>query len=117
MPRDANDQPGVSMHAGFPNPASDKSLGSLDLNRLLIRSAASTYLFRLRGHTWTDFGMFDGDIAIVDRSIDARREDLVIWWDEHTDHFAIAKHKAIPAGATMWGVVTAVIHQFHEAAK
>lgn len=103
---------GVSVHAGFPNPASDKSLSGLDLNQLLIRSSASTYIFRLRGNGWGQFGIFDGDVAIVDRALDPRREDLVVWWDESTDNFAISKYKKLPVDANIWGIITAVIHQF-----
>jgi DNA polymerase V len=108
---------GVSVHAGFPNPAADTSLGGLDLNRLLIRSSASTFLFRLSGNDWENFGIFDGDIAVVDRAVDARKGDLVIWWDEHVDEFAISKYKDLPAGATVWGVVTSTVHQFRKDAK
>jgi SOS-response transcriptional repressor LexA len=103
---------GMSIHAGFPNPASDGLLGELDLDRLLIHRPASTYIFRLRGHEWEDLGIFDGDIAIVDRALDARPDDLVIWWHETRDSFAISKFNRIDTGATVWGVVTAVIHQF-----
>ena len=75
---EAEEQTGVSVHTGFPNPAADKSLAGLDLNRLLIHNTASTFLFRLRGSEWGELGIFDGDIAIVDRAWDARQEDLVI---------------------------------------
>jgi SOS-response transcriptional repressor LexA len=105
---------GVSLHAGFPNPAGDKTLGGLDLNRLLIQNSASTYIFRLRGSDWEQYGIFDHDIAIVDRALDPRKTDLVVWWDEATDHFAISKYQDTPGGATIWGVVTTVVHQFRE---
>jgi DNA polymerase V len=108
---------GVSIHVGFPNPASDKTLGNLDLNRLLIRSPASTFLFRLRGHNWENFGIFDDDIAIIDRALGARANDLVVWWAEDTDTFAISKYKRLEPGVTVWGVVTTVIHQFREREK
>lgn len=101
----------VSVHAGFPNPAADNSLGSLDLNRLLIRNPASTYIFRLRGNDWEKFGIFDGDVAIVDRALGVRKEDLVVWWSGQTDNFAISKFKHVPAEAAVWGVVTSIIHQ------
>jgi len=109
--RDGEHVVGVSVHAGFPNPAADKSLGSLDLNQLLIQHAASTFLFRLRGNDWEDLGIFDEDIAIVDRALGARKNDLVIWWENQTDGFAISKYKDLEADANVWGVVTSVIHQ------
>lgn len=103
---------GISMHAGFPNPAADSSLRSLDLNQLLIQHTASTYLFRIRGDDWTGLGIRDGDIAIVDRAPGARKSDLVIWWDENRGEFAISQCRNIPPAAQAWGVITATIHQF-----
>lgn len=108
------DASSVSVHAGFPNPAADKNLGSLDLNQLLIQHTASTFLFRLRGNDWEALGIFDEDVAIVDRALDARGHDLVIWWDEHTDEFAISKYKDLQPGANVWGIVTNVIHRFRK---
>ena len=59
-----NKQPtGVSVHAGFPNPAADKRLRTLDFNQLLIQHAASTYIFRVRGSEWESSGVFDGDMG------------------------------------------------------
>jgi SOS-response transcriptional repressor LexA len=102
---------GVSVHTGFPNPATDTSLRSLDLNKLLITHGASTYMFRVRGNEWEGAGVFDGDIAIVDRVLDPRKADTVIWWDEHQNEFAISVYAKMPANATLWGVITASIHQ------
>lgn len=110
MPQD-NSQ-GVSVKAGFPNPATDTSLPTLDFNQLLIEHRASTYMFRVRGSEWQDAGVFDGDIAVVDRALDPRKTDTVVWWGETEGDFAISKRSAVPAGAAIWGVVTATIHQF-----
>src|ERR1700689_3616576 len=89
---------GVSIHAGFPNPAGDKTLSGLDLNQLLIRNSASTYIFRLRGNHWEQFGIFDRDVAIVDRALDPRKEYLVIWLNETPETFAISKYKKLQEG-------------------
>lgn len=105
---------GVSIHAGFPNPASDKSLESLDIGQLLIQHPISTFLFRIRGSEWEHMGIFNNDLAIVDRALDPRATDLVIWWQEGEQNFAISSYKRMPEGATTWGVITTVIHQFRE---
>lgn len=105
---------GVSVHTGFPNPATDSSLRSLDLNKLLIQHSASTYLFRVRGSEWENAGVFDGDIAIIDRGLDPRKTDIVIWWSETSNGFSISPYKKVPAEATLWGTITATIHQFRE---
>lgn len=107
---------GVSVHAGFPNPATDKSLRSLDLNQLLIEHSVSTYYFRIRGEQWKDIGILDGDIAIVDRALDARPGDLVVWWRDGDDSFSISTPKTMPQDTVGWGVVTATIHQFRKPA-
>jgi len=103
---------GVSVHAGFPNPATDKSLHTLDFNQLLIEHTASTYMFRVQGNEWEAAGVFDGDIAVVDRALDPRKNDTVLWWDETAGEFAISRRNDAPKAAAIWGVVTATIHQF-----
>ncbi len=103
---------GVSIHAGFPNPASDKNLVSLDLNQLLVRRATSTFLFRVRGTSGEDFGIFDGDVAVVDRALDPRKQDLVIWWNDDT--FRIARYDTLVEDQAAWGVITSTIHQFRK---
>lgn len=112
QPRRASAQDGVSIHAGFPNPAADKSLHTLDFNQLLIQHTASTYMFRVRGNQWEAAGVFDNDIAVVDRALDPRKIDTVIWWNEQAGEFAISKYSAMPKAGHLWGVVTSTIHQF-----
>ncbi|HEY5667596.1 MAG TPA: hypothetical protein VIR03_00360 [Candidatus Saccharimonadales bacterium] len=105
---------GVSVHAGFPNPAADQRLRSLDLNQLLINHTASTYFFRVRGSEWEGIGVFDGDIAILDRALDPNLTDVILWWDTAHEGFCISSRKAMPPEATLWGVITATIHQFRK---
>lgn len=101
---------GVSVHAGFPNPAADGRLRSLDLNQLLIKTPSSTFIFRIRGEEGTTQGIFDGDIAIVDRAASIRSNDFVLWHDG--EHFKMSRPSRVPEGAATWGVITAVIHQY-----
>lgn len=56
--------------AGFPSPAEDIR-EKLDLVKLLIKHKASTFFFRVDGVSMVDAAMDEGDIIIVDRSIDA----------------------------------------------
>lgn len=103
---------GVSIHAGFPNPAADKSLGNLDIHQLLVTRPASTFLFRIAGDQWQHMGIFNNDIAVIDRALDARSGDLVVWWHENTGEFSISHKKDMPPDALLWGVVTSTVHQF-----
>lgn len=103
---------GVSVHAGFPNPATDTDLEGLSLTQLLISHPVSTFFLRIKGHRWEDKGIFEGDIAIVDRALTPHKMDLAIWWQD--DSFIISKHWAVPEDTEMWGVVTAIVHQYRK---
>lgn len=101
---------GVSVHSGFPNAATDVSLQSIDLNTLLVPNSISTFMMRIDGDEWLTVGIGQGDLILIDRSLHARRNDLVIWW--HEDTFAMSPRHTLPNGSQAWGVVTSVIHQF-----
>jgi SOS-response transcriptional repressor LexA len=102
--------PGVSTHAGFPNPAADRQGTPLSLDKLLIARPLSTYLFRIRGHHWADRGIFDGDIALIDRSLDPQEDDTVVWWDENGEFYLTGFKRA--EHQNIWGIVTATIHPY-----
>jgi hypothetical protein len=105
---------GVSVHTGFPNPALDRrGQGqplALDINTLLVKRPSSTYLFRISGHNWADQGVFDGDIAVVDRALQPQQADLVISWQD--SGFSICRRHQLGQGDEALGVVTAIIHQY-----
>ncbi len=114
LPTMANSD-GVSTHRGFPNPALERrdpeaQTLALDLNRLLIRQPSSTYLFRIEGHHWSDQGIYDGDVAVIDRAAQAGSSDLIIAWSDQGMSLC-RQHKLSPID-TPWGVVTAIIHQY-----
>lgn len=105
---------GISIHSGFPNPALDRrgesSPLALDINRLLIRRPASTFLFRITGHQWADQGIYDGDIAVIDRALQAGPHDLLVAW-RASGSTVLKQHQLRPEDQP-WGVVTAIIHQY-----
>ena len=103
---------GVSEHAGFPNPATDRAIQTLDLNRLLIRHTAATYLMRIEGDSWQPLGIFDCDIVVVDRALGYGPNDLVIWWQG--EGFVISHQNQVPKDIETWGVVSATIHRFRK---
>jgi len=112
MREDGQPPEGVSIHTGFPNPAADKSLHGIDLNKQLIKHPVSTFLFRVRGHEWEGVGIFDKDTAVVDRILDPRKNDVVLWWREASGEFTLSHYRDLPPDAQCWGVVTATIHEF-----
>ncbi|HEX4774967.1 MAG TPA: hypothetical protein VH234_05625 [Candidatus Saccharimonadales bacterium] len=106
---------GVSVHTGFPNPALEHrgqpARLSLDLNQLLVRQPSSTYLFRVAGHHWSDQGIYDGDIAVIDKALQAGPNYLLLTW--RTDGFRLARQHRLGPEDKPWGVVTAIIHKYH----
>lgn len=64
--------------AGFPSPAQDFMDMAIDLNRELVRHPASTFYGRVRGSSMIDAGIHDGDILIIDKSLDPRNGDMAV---------------------------------------
>ena len=64
--------------AGFPSPAQDYMGDEIDLNKVLIRHREATFYVRVSGDSMTDAGILDGDLAVVDKEIDAQDGDFVI---------------------------------------
>lgn len=64
--------------AGFPSPAEDYLEGRLDLQKLLVRRPASTFLVRVTGDSMLGDGIHEGDLLVVDRSLKASPGRVVI---------------------------------------
>ncbi len=56
--------------AGFPSPALDFVDVSIDLNKHLIKHPSATFYGRVKGQSLKNAGIDDGDLLIIDRSID-----------------------------------------------
>tara|TARA_B100000073_G_scaffold109941_2_gene88648 strand:+ start:1160 stop:1531 length:372 start_codon:yes stop_codon:yes gene_type:complete len=69
---------GEHVAAGFPSPADDYIEVGIDLNEQLIRHPTSTFFLRVSGHSMTDAGIHDGDLLVVDRSLDPRPGRIVV---------------------------------------
>jgi len=67
-----------SVSAGFPSPAEDYVEGQLDLNKHLIEHPAATYFVRVTGDSMIEAGIHNGDLLIVDRSLEPRDKNIVI---------------------------------------
>lgn len=66
------------VEAGFPSPADDYMEGKLDLHRHLVRNEAATFFLRAHGESMLGAGIHDGDLLVVDRSLEARHNRVVI---------------------------------------
>ena len=124
-----------SIKAGFPSPAEDYRHDSLDFNRDLIRHPEATFYGRVDGDSMVEAGINDGDIAIIDRSVEPEDGDVIVAFvnNEFTIKYLDLSHKADgyielrPANANykpiririhdtdnfeVWGVVVWTIHNW-----
>ena len=67
-----------SIMAGFPSPADDYQNDSLDFNRDLIRHPDATFYGKVEGDSMIEAGICNGDIAVIDRSLEPRHGDVVV---------------------------------------
>lgn len=67
-----------SVPAGFPSPADDYLESSLDLNTYLIKHPAATYLARAKGNSMEGCGIYEGDLLIIDRSLEPQHGQVII---------------------------------------
>lgn len=115
--------------AGFPSPADDFIDERLDLHRHLVRNPPATFFLRAQGESMINAGIYDGDLLIVDRSIEAahnrvviaaldgeltvkrlvRRQGRVVLMPENPDYpeIDITEREYVH----IWGVVTYVVHK------
>ena len=63
---------------GFGAAADDYMERGIDLNEQLIRNKPATFFMRVSGNSMVNAGIFDGDIAVVDRSVKAKNGKIVI---------------------------------------
>ena len=115
--------------AGFPSPATDYVEDDLDLNNHLIKNTPSTFLIRVQGKSMNKVGIHDGDLLIVDKSLNPKNfstvivninEELVVktFVRENNKSFLTSGSKKIEDKINLienpeiliWGVVTYVIH-------
>ncbi len=64
--------------AGFPSAAEEYLEKGLDLNTYLVRNKTATFYFRVEGTSMTGARIFDGDMVVVDRSINPKHRHIVL---------------------------------------
>ena len=116
------------VQAGFPSPADDYIEQNLDLNEYLIKKPTATFFMKAAGDSMIGAGISSDDILIVDRSITANHNSIVVAVvnSEYTVKrfqkikdkiFLVPENKKYPVieinegtDFEIWGVVTYVIH-------
>ncbi len=67
-----------AVHAGFPSVAQDYFSGDFSFDQNVIVHPDSTFIIHVAGDSMTGAGIFDGDLLVVDRSLEPREGDIVI---------------------------------------
>ena len=115
--------------AGFPSPATDYIEEDVDLTAHLIKNVPATFVIRVQGKSMIDVGIYDGDLLVVDRSLDPKNFSTVVA-NVHDElvvkNFIKSKNQNFLSSGSnniedkiiinedsnvfIWGVVTYVIH-------
>lgn len=84
-----------NIKAGFPSPADDYLRDSLDFNRDLIKNPEATFYGRVSGDSMRDAGINEGDIAVIDRSLQPADGDVIVAYvnEEFTIKYLDLTHK------------------------
>jgi len=64
--------------AGFPSPADDFLDINIDLNKHLIKNPSTTFYGRVKGDSLKDAGIHDGDLLIVDKSLEPTNGKIAV---------------------------------------
>ncbi|UOB16132.1 LexA family protein [Abyssalbus ytuae] len=64
--------------AGFPSPADDFKEVRISLDKTLVTNSEATFYARVRGQSMIDAGIDDGDLLVVDRSIEPRNNKIAV---------------------------------------
>ncbi len=119
----------TSVNAGFPSPAEDYVERLIDLNQELIHNQLATFMVRVKGDSMIDAGIHEGDVLIIDNSLEATNGKVII--GALNGEFTVKRlkkekekitllpenknYKPVVITPTMdfkvWGVVTYVIHK------
>lgn len=115
--------------SGFPSPAQDYEGRTLDLNERLVKRPSSTFFMNVTGDSMGPLGIHEGDILVVDRSIDPRPGHILVAMLD--GELTVKRYERIgqrpylcsgnPRYAPIpiadlecqvWGVVRSVIHEY-----
>ncbi|MDE6651060.1 MAG: translesion error-prone DNA polymerase V autoproteolytic subunit, partial [Paramuribaculum sp.] len=66
------------IRAGFPSPAQDYISATIDLNETLVEHPAATFYARVVGDSMAEEGITEGDIIVIDKSIEPQHGDLAV---------------------------------------
>lgn len=118
--------------AGFPSPADDFKEDRISLDRELINDPDATFFARVNGDSMQGAGMDDGDLLVIDRSIEAYDGSIAVCFVEgeftvkrikkEKDKIFLMpenpKYEPIEISGdkilNIWGVVTNIVKRVHK---
>lgn len=89
----------AGISAGFPSPALDFIDLAIDLNEHLIKHPSATFYGRVQGNSLTLAGIDDGDLLIIDRSVEVHHGQIAVCY---IDGNFTAKRIHINATKEVW---------------
>jgi len=116
----------IRVPAGFPSPAADYEEVTLSIDDLVDLRAPNVYLVQVSGPSMIGAGIYDGDVLVVNRALEARSGNVVVayvdggmtvkrlqisaagvWLQpENPDYRAVAVTESLH----VWGVATHNLH-------
>jgi DNA polymerase V len=116
--------------AGYPSPTGDLQEEKINLADILIKRPNSTFLIRVSGNSMDGVGIKNGDIIVVDRSLDPKDGDIALCvlngeftlkrlkFKSNGEIYLVPENpnfKEIKVKETddfqIWGIVTYIIHK------
>jgi SOS regulatory protein LexA len=67
-----------TVKAGFPSPAEEELVDTMNLNDFLVRRPDATFMLTVSGDSMIDAGIYPGDIVLVERGVAPRNRDIII---------------------------------------
>ena len=67
-----------AVQAGFPSPAEEQLLDTLNLEQFLVEHPDRTFMLRVTGDSMLDAGIHPGDMVLVERGATPKQNDIVI---------------------------------------
>ena len=115
--------------AGFPSPAADFDESKISLDNVLVKNREATFYAKASGTSMTGAGIDDGDIMVIDRSIEPQNNKIAVCFidgeftvkrikiEKDTVYLMPENKNFEPIKVTdeneliIWGIVTYVIKQ------
>ncbi|WP_051359637.1 LexA family protein [Adhaeribacter aquaticus] len=123
---------GSHVKAGFPSPAEDYAEERISLLKFLSGNPTATFYVILEGDSMIDFNLFEGDLLVIDRSLEVRSGDIIL--ANLDNEYTVKKLEILEDGARLvpgnkkyapitiskdlevlvWGVVRGIARRFRK---